>query len=213
MEQILLAYGFSPQTVVAIMMLYKNAKVKVCSLYGNTDYFVIVAGALQGDTSASYLLIVYLDCVLDIIKDNGFNLAKERSRRYLAKTITDYADDIAIVTNTPVQTIALQHSLARAASGIGLHVNAEKMEYMSFNQRGDISTINGSSLKRVDKFPYLGSSVSSTKNDINTSLAKAWTAIDRLSVIWKSYLTDKIKSSFSKQRSCRYCCMDALHGR
>ena len=26
--------------------------------------------------------------------------------------------------------------------------------------------------------------------------AKAWTAIDRLSVIWKSYLTDKIKRSF-----------------
>ncbi len=27
-------------------------------------------------------------------------------------------------------------------------------------------------------------------------LAKAWTAIDRLSVIWKSDLTDKIKPSF-----------------
>ena len=32
--------------------------------------------------------------------------------------------------------------------------------------------------------------------DINTQLAKAWTAIDRLSVIWKSDLTEKIKCSF-----------------
>ena len=48
----------------------------------------------------------------------------------------------------------------------------------------------------MDKFTYLRSSVSSTENDINTQLAKAWTAIDRQSVIWKSDLTDKIKRSF-----------------
>ena len=70
------------------------------------------------------------------------------------------------------------------------------MEYMCFNQRGNISTLNGSSLKLVDKFTYLGSSVSSTEKDINIQLAKAWTAINRLSVIWKSDLTNKIKCSF-----------------
>ena len=57
--------------------------------------------------------------------------------------------------------------------------------------------LNGSSLKLVDKFTYQGSSVSSTETDINMRLAKAKTAIDRLSyVIWKSDLTDKIKRSF-----------------
>ena len=40
------------------------------------------------------------------------------------------------------------------------------------------------------------SSVSSTEKDIDTRLTKAWTAIDRLSIIWKSDLTDKIKRSF-----------------
>ena len=48
----------------------------------------------------------------------------------------------------------------------------------------------------VDKFTYLGSSVSSTENDIDTRLTKAWTAIDRLSIIWKLDLTDKMKRSF-----------------
>ena len=65
-----------------------------------------------------------------------------------------------------------------------------------FNQTGDVSTLNGSSLKLVYKFTYLGSSVTSTETDINTRLAKAWTAISRLSVIWKSDLTDKMKRSF-----------------
>ena len=48
----------------------------------------------------------------------------------------------------------------------------------------------------VDKFTYLGSSVSSTEKDIDTRLTKAWIAIDRLSIIWRSDLTDKMKHSF-----------------
>ena len=67
---------------------------------------------------------------------------------------------------------------------------------MCFNQRGDISTINGSSLKLVNKFTKLGSSFSSTEAGINTRLAEARTAIDRLSVIWKSHLTDEKKTHF-----------------
>ena len=87
-------------------------------------------------------------------------------------------------------------SLERAAAGIGLHVKAHKTEYMCYNQTGDISTLDGTSLKLVDKFTYLGSSVSSTEKDIDTRLTKAWTAIDRLSSIWKSDLTDKMKRIF-----------------
>ena len=107
-----------------------------------------------------------------------------------------YADDIALLANTPTLAETPLHSLERAAACIGLHVNAHKTEYMCFNQTGDISTLNGSSLKLVDKFTYLGSSVSSTETDINTRLAKVWTATDSLSVIWKSDLTGKIKHNF-----------------
>ena len=132
------------------------------------------------------------------IRENGFMLTKKRSRRYPAKTITDadYADDIALLANTPNQAETLLHSLERAAAGIGLHVNAHKTEFMCFNQKGDISTLDGTSLKLVDKFTYPGSSISSTEKYIDTWLTKAWTAIDRLSIIWKSNLTDKMKCSF-----------------
>ena len=67
---------------------------------------------------------------------------------------------------------------------------------MCYNKTGDISTQDGTSLKLVDKFTYLGSSVSSTEKDIDTRLTKAWTAIDRRSIIWKSDLTDIMKRSF-----------------
>ena len=75
-------------------------------------------------------------------------------------------------------------------------LSEHKTEYMCYNQTGDISTLDGTSLKLVDKFTYLGSSVSSTEKDIDTRLTKTWTAIDRLSIIWKSDLTDKMKRSF-----------------
>ena len=58
MVQILLAYGLPKEIVVAIMMLYRNIKVEVHSLDGDTDYFNIVAGVLQGDTLATYLFIM-----------------------------------------------------------------------------------------------------------------------------------------------------------
>ena len=106
------------------------------------------------------------------------------------------ADDIAMLANTPDQAETLLHSLERAAAGIGLYINAHKTEYMCYNQTGDISTLDGTPLKLVYKFTYLGSSVESTENDIDTRLTKAWTAINRLSIIWKWDLTDKMKCSF-----------------
>ena len=201
MEQILLAYGLPKEAVAAITILYRNTKVKVRSPDGDTEYFDIVAGVLQGDTLAPYLIIC-LDNVLrtsiDKIRENGFEVTKKRSRRYPAKTITDadYVDDIAILANTPNQAETLLHSLERASAGIGHYVNAHKTEYMCYNQTDDISTLEGTPLKLVDKFTYLGSSVSSTKKDIHVRLTKVWTAINRLSIIWKSDLTDEMKRSF-----------------
>ncbi len=62
----------------------RNTKVKVRSPDGDTEYFDIVAGVLQGYTLAPYLFIICLDYVLrtsiDKIKENGFELTKKRSR-------------------------------------------------------------------------------------------------------------------------------------
>ena len=67
---------------------------------------------------------------------------------------------------------------------------------MCYNQTGGISTLDGTPLKLIDKFTYQGSSVESTEKDVNMRLTKAWTAIDRLSIIRKSDLTNKMKLSF-----------------
>ena len=99
-----------------------------------TDFFDIVASVLQGNTFALYLFIICQNYVLrksiDRMKEDSCTLKKARSRRYPALTITDavYADDIALLVNTPFHAESLLHSLEQVARGIGLHVNVNKME-------------------------------------------------------------------------------------
>ena len=65
------------------MVLYRNAKVKVRSSDGDTDYFNILSGVLQGDTRAPYLFIICLHYVfrksIDKIKENCFKLTKKET--------------------------------------------------------------------------------------------------------------------------------------
>ena len=144
MEQILLAYGLPKETVAAIMILHRNTKVKVRSPDGDTEYFDIVAGVLQGDTQVQYLFIICLDYVLrtsiDKIRENGFELTKKRSRRYPAKTITDadYGDDLALLANTPNQAETLLHSLERAAAGICLRTMHTKLNICVTTKRATL---------------------------------------------------------------------------
>ena len=84
MEQILIAYGLPKETATAIMMIYRNTKVKVRSQDEDTDNFDIVVGVLPGDTLAPYMFIICLEYKLrtsiDIIKENGFTLKKGKKQ-------------------------------------------------------------------------------------------------------------------------------------
>ena len=59
-----------------------------------------------------------------------------------------------------------------------------------------MSILSGRPQKLVDKFTYLGSNISFTESDVNIRLAKACTAINRLSIKWVSDQSDKIKRDF-----------------
>ena len=101
------------------------------------------------------------------MKEYGFALKEAKSRQNHAETITDadYADDIALLANAPTQGESRLHYLQKTVGDIGLHVNADKSDYICFNQV--ISTLNSCSLKLLDKFRYLDSNVLSTENDIH----------------------------------------------
>ena len=139
-----------------------------------------------------HLLDYVLRTTINLTKENGFKLAKERSRKYPAQTITDvdYADDKALLEYSPALAETQQHSLEQAASGIVLHVNADKIIQVFQSKRRHLHTQGWSSETNGQVL------LPQKRRLINTGLGKARTAIDRLSVIWKSDQTDKIKRSF-----------------
>ena len=73
------------ETVTSIMILfYKDTKAMACSFDGNTDFFDLVAGVLQGDTLAHFQFIICLDYVLqisiDLMEETGFTLKKGKKQ-------------------------------------------------------------------------------------------------------------------------------------
>ena len=119
-----------------------------------------------------------------------------RSRQCPIETMTDYIDNLALLTNTSAFVESLLHSLEQAAGCIGLCMNANETNSMCFKQEGILSTLGDKPLKFVDQIIYLSSNISSIESDVSICLAKAWNAIDRLLIIWKSDLSDKIKQDF-----------------
>ena len=79
-------------------------------------------------------------------------------------------------------------------------------EYMCFNQTGDISTLNGSSLKLVEKVQQC-----LINRDRHQYMTSKGMDSHRLAIVQTWPI--KWNAVFSRQRLCRYCYMDALHGR
>ena len=164
MLKILKAYGIPEIIVDAIQDSYSETRAKVTTPDGETDEFEISAGVLQSDTLAPYLFIITLDyCLRSAIdgreEDLGFTV-RPRRRRIGPFNITDldFADDIALLSNTASQAQELLDKVEHAALRVGLHMNAKKPQFMAFNQPHDvqIKTQDGSNLKKVKDFIYLG---------------------------------------------------------
>ena len=128
MKQILLAYGLPKEIVAAIMMYYKSMKVKFRSPDRDRLLWHCCWCFARGyiiSLSVHNLPRLRTSNFDRFNERNCFTLKKARSRRYPAQYITDvdYANDIALLANTPTQAESLLHSLEFAA--VGLHVNTD----------------------------------------------------------------------------------------
>ena len=200
--KILKAYGIPDQVVSAIEVLYTSTFAKVISPDGNTDFFEVVAGVLQGDTLAPYLFVITLDYVMrNATKDEaaiGFTLQKAQGKRYPAKMIcdTDFADDLALISNTLEQAQLFLLKVELISAKVGLNLNEDKTKYISFNSpEGQIVSLSGCCIEELDDFLYLGSWVVSSRKDINVRIGKAWSALSKMEKIWKSDLKKELKIS------------------
>ena len=61
------------------------------------------------------------------------------------------------------------------------------------NNKNPVKTLNGTSLKQVEDYKYLGSYMSSSDKDFNTRKGMAWSACNDMHKIWSSRLTNDFK--------------------
>ena len=142
------------------MIMYKNIQAFVRYPDGDTEFFDIIAGVLQGDTLAPYLFITVFDYVLksvDQSKNLGSTLKKQLSRRYPAEMLmdADFADDLAVLSDKIGNAEKILKILEAAAASVGLYMNTTKTKFIAVNTEGAITTQNGCDLEQVNGFNYL----------------------------------------------------------
>ena len=198
MEPILEAYRIPNKIIKAIMIMHKNTKAFIRSPDGDTEFFVIISAVLQGDTLTPHLFIKVLDYVLRNLDQNmklGPTLRKELSRRYPAEMLMDpnFADDLALLSDKIGNAEKLLNILETAAASAGLYMNTTKTKFIAVNTEGTITAQNGCDLEQVNIFDCLGGKIISLKNDIQVRTGSAWSALNKLTPIWKSNLDVSIK--------------------
>ena len=190
--EILKAYGIPTKIVDAISLLYKDTEAQVIISDGNTEFFEF------------FLFIIALDYALREFEATretrtGFTLTPRQSSCNVATYITDtdFADDLALISDYLEEAQLLLLRLEVAAKTVGLHVNYKKTEYMLYNQPvGDLVTLGGNKLKQVDNFKYLGSWIQSSEKDMNVRIGQAWIALNKMMKVWKSNLKKHLKVGF-----------------
>ena len=200
--KILRAYGIPDPIVNLIDRMYTGTRAKIITGDGLTELFEILAGVLQGDTLAPYLFIIVVDYIMTTVLaaegDVGFTITPSRSRRHKAEKLADaeFADDVALISDSIAEAQQLLQSLETAAKQVGLYMNEGKTKYLCVNipeEHEDIVSSSGNIIDEVKDFVYLGAWVGSSEHDFSVKKAKAWGACHRMKNIWKSKLRRTLK--------------------
>ena len=202
MFEILRLYGIPEGIIAAIKVMYTDNSSTVMTTDGETQAFPTLAGILQGDTLAPFLFIMVVDYIMrvsvDTITEKGYLLHPRRGSRQPAEylTDTDFADDIALISQSLEHAQDLLQSLEQASNGVGLYLNETKTECLNrclSNADLVVKTLNGASLKMVEDYVYLGSYISSSEKDFSVRKGMAWSACNDMYKIWTSQLPRRIK--------------------
>ena len=202
--KILRAYGIPDKLVDLIEKTYTDTLAKVMTPEGLTEAFKILARVLQGDTLAPYLFIIVVDYIMRTAMSNleepvGFTIRPRQSRRHPAEKLADveFADDVALITDTIKEAQEFLLSLEEAARCVGLHMNEGKTKYLFVNTPRPIPAplvySKGCVIDEVEDFVYLGSWIASSEHDFLVRKAKAWAACHRMRTIWQSDMRRDLK--------------------
>lgn len=191
------ADGVPAPLVDLLRDLYSRTTAAVRTPCGITQQFAVRTGVRQGSVCGPLLFNYVIDDVMRrVVEECGGGVELHPTGRKV--TDLDYADDIALLGEDPVNLQKAVDRLSLLAASYGLTLRPDKCESMTI-PRGvkEEFTVNGEKIAQTTNFRYLGSWISSDADltkDVEARIAQACSAFNSLEkVLWRSSVANHVK--------------------
>lgn len=156
--------GVSNRMIHLIKKIYDNAEMRIQINNTHSANIKITKGVLQGDSLSPLLFILFISDLPDFLSENGAGVNIDENINISALL---YADDLTLLSETPIKLQKLLNSLHKYSDNNHLEVNREKSKVMIFRRGGrnpdDLEfKYGGVELQIVNEFSYLGVTLSSS---------------------------------------------------
>ena len=100
----------------------------------------------------------------------------------------EFANDIALVSEGVKEAQEMLTLVEKSGKRVGLSMNTGKIHELQIQSTIPIKAIDGSNLKRVDDFEYLGAWIDISAKELKIRKALAWRTCHQMRNIWKLIL-------------------------
>uniref|UniRef100_A0A914QT94 Reverse transcriptase domain-containing protein n=1 Tax=Panagrolaimus davidi TaxID=227884 RepID=A0A914QT94_9BILA len=165
-------------------------------------------GVRQGDTLSPLLFILVLQLALNQVNwKNGINI----NGSILGHL--DFADDIALLSQTLEGAQSLLDQVAEKCREVGLHINVDKTKWMSnVRDPNEIILLNDEEVEKVNEFIYLGQIVKwpsqpgRFNKEISRRICSGWNAFNKA----KKLLISRRIPAYLKRKYFNQCIFPAM---
>ena len=181
-------YGIPDKLVKLVKATYEGTNCQVFHEGQLSQPFQVQTGVRQGCLLSPFLFILAIDWTMkEATKGQRHGL---QWTPWQQLDDLDFADDLALLSQTQAQMQAKTTELDRLSRSVGLRIHKGKSKVLKVGKVSENPvSIAGTSLDEVDSFTYLGSiidKVGGTEADVKARTAKARGAFNQLSKVWKA---------------------------
>ncbi|VDP53589.1 unnamed protein product, partial [Schistosoma margrebowiei] len=181
-------YGVPQKVVNIIQSSYDGLHCKIVHGGQLKKSFEVKTGVRQGCLLSPFLLLLVIDWIIKTSTSEGKHGIQWTSRMQLDDL--DFADDLALLSQTQQQMQEKTTSIAAASAAVGLNIHKGKSKVLRYNTAcTNPITIDGEDLEDVKTFTYLSSIIDEqggSDADVKAQIGKARAAYLQLRNIWNS---------------------------
>jgi hypothetical protein len=150
--------GLSSKFILMIQTIYKNAKAKVRTPYGESIYFPIEKGVLQGECLSAKLFTLFIDDIINILHESDIPSLKIASKEI---HMLMYADDIVVLATNVFDLQRKIDVISEFFKENDLSVNLSKTKVVMFKY-GRVRKVRpkvfwgNDEIEFVNEYTYLG---------------------------------------------------------